>query len=263
MSLNAVVASGPIEFFDGNRQYFVPLSALYFDNGAIKADHWGVYIQSGFAKAALDSWLAYLVAQRLVSPAASPAAVPAFTIEAVDAGGMGNFITIDFEHIDATNLTADVTVTATETYTLLTPTTIGSVIGTVAGGGTRPGLVFAVLGSSPTMPTATSGTALDPKTGTLDIGGAITLQAKGSSTNPTTITIKDVDATATTFTLIATWSLSVPKVDLKTLNTTFGYVITVTPASPTLAPAAGSITLAGGTDAASAIKSKATVLASV
>jgi hypothetical protein len=271
-----VLGSAPIDITDPatGRQYSIPLRSLYFDGstGQIKADHWPEYGAGspGF-KSAVDGWLGYLVKQSLLVSGTAPPPQPAFSIKARDTGSTGNFVTVKFESIVVDkntpgNTTADVTVTETDTYTGLTAATVGNVIGTSAGGGSQPGLVF-VASNNPTLPGAASGGKLQSagvgKPFQFDFGGAFTVQAKRDDPEAanTQVDVKDIDTNAKTFTLTAVWQKKASGVKLSDLNTKFGYEIVVTaPAGGFAPPAQGTVTLTGGSDAMAAAAAQATVV---
>jgi len=271
-----VLGSAPVDITDAStgRLFSIPLSSLYFDGstGQIKADHWPEYGSgSGSFKKAVDGWLAYLVKQSLLVSGTAPPPQPAFSIKARDTGSTGNFVTVDFENITVDkntpgNTTADVIVTETDNYTGLNAATVGNVIGTSAGGGSRPGLVF-VASNNPTLPGAASGGKLQSagagKPFQFDFGGAFTVQAKHDEAEAvnTQVDVKDIDTNAKTFTLTAVWQKKALGVKLSDLGTKFAYEIVVTPPAGGFAPpASGPVTLTGGSDAIAAAPAQATVV---
>jgi len=277
MANRPVLGSGPIDISDANfgRQLSIPLTSLYFDDqGTIKADQWPEY-GSGTAqfKKNVDGWLSYLSKQSLLSPGKAPTAKPAFQIGARDPGSTGNFITVEFRNVVPDtkvpgNTTADVTVTETDTYTLLTPDTLEKVIGKSSGGGSKPGLVFLAT-ATPILPAAGGGDLKSAGVGKpfiFDFAGAFTVQSKHDEADAalTNVKISAIDPVAKTFTLIATWKKTAPAVKLSDLGTTFGYELTVTPPKGVFSdpPAAGTVTLTGGSDpiSVSAVKAQATVV---
>lgn len=151
-----VVANGPVAFSDGSgRAFSIPLSLLDFDaNGAIRAERWPLYLAH---QALLDVWLPYLQAQGVISEGEAAAPVEAMIITAKQAGAAGNTILLTIDNVrpnpaDNTIIIFDATVTETSSYTGLTPATIKTVLGSVAGGGERPGLVFVSSAGDPQLP---------------------------------------------------------------------------------------------------------------
>jgi hypothetical protein len=110
----------------------------------------------------------------------------------------------------------------------------------------------------------------DPATKDIDknagAGVAFTVSAKSSGADGalTKATIKDIDSNANTFTLVATWAKTATGIQVTAVQTSFDYELTVSaPAGGKLAvPAAGTITLSGGTDAAAASSAAALIPAS-
>jgi hypothetical protein len=138
------LGGSPVAFTDINgNQREIPLSQLYFDTHGINATNWPPYYSY---KPTVDSWLAYLVAQGLLVPGTQPAGKPALVIAAREAGAAGNAVTVTFANptpnADPKAATVDVTVTARQSWSLLTATSLETVLGTGPTTGTQPGLVF-------------------------------------------------------------------------------------------------------------------------
>ncbi|HEY6390954.1 MAG TPA: hypothetical protein VIX89_06740 [Bryobacteraceae bacterium] len=261
--------NGPIEFMDRDtgKQVSIPLSAVYFDGSAVKAEG-DIYNQY---KAAADDWLKYLASTGLLVADATPPAQPAMVISAASPGRNGNHIQITFSNFtpdaNPANTTFNVLVAETDTYTGLTLATIQQVLGSVAGGGTDPGLVF-VPGATPAvMPGVVTDLPLmgDPATVKLPDGhggDSFSVTAKGTGPDGalTKVTIKDPNTGAGTFTLIANWSKPKSAIKVADIQTNFAYEIAVAaPATGTLLPPApGTVTLSGGADAESHAATKAT-----
>lgn len=282
-----VLGSGPIDISVGGKQYSFPLSAFYFD------DKGAIQINSSFLPAVPDSnlnnalplWLNYLVNQALLSPGQTPTPQPAFSIQALDPGSTGNFISVKLANVNAAkpvpNSTVDITVTETDTYSGLTLDTLDKVIGTSSGGGSRPGLVFLAskipkntplpAGPVPISPTSTTPPANPGDSYQFTFGvspNTFSLQAKhpGVEGQFTTVTITKIEADGKTFTMVAEWKkpqqTGVKLSDLAdSTKTPFAYELVITPPSGgfTVAPAAGTITLAGGIDAQPSANAQATV----
>jgi hypothetical protein len=275
MASSPAVANGPISFTDKNAcQASLPLSDVYFEGNKIKAKG-AIYTTN---KTLLDLLLAHLAKVGAIVAGSAPAAQPVMVIKAKNPGSNGNWIQVQFKDFDNSTASApkfNVMVTETDTYSELTPGTAQKVLGSATAGGTCPGLVV-VPGAAP------AATAL-PKAGTyalagagaaqaatVDIplnaggGNAFTLQAKavGEDGALTSVEIKDVDATASTFTLVASWKKETStKIGAGDVGTTFSYEIVVSaPEGGALgAPAAATVTLSGGADAAAAVQASATV----
>lgn len=269
MAQKPASSSGPVQITDSvGKQLVIPLTALYFnDQGQIKADKWPLYTSQPALQAPIDKWLSYLVRQGLVAPGDVPPPLPAFTVEARDAGANGNAITIEIDNVTPDTATpghstADVTVTETDTYAGLTPSNLAATIGTLSAAGTRPGLVRLAT-SSPALPAAVEGD-LAGSPPAFAAGTAFTLQSKVDDAEALTthVVIKDVNTGQNSFTLVATWTKSVTGMQIDDLDSEFGYVVQLvgTVSAP---PAEGTVTLVGGADPLSvaAAKAKGTVLA--
>jgi hypothetical protein len=200
-------------------------------------------------------------------------------VKAKDAGATGNTIRLVTTNVRevAGNQVFDMTVTETDTYTGLTPATIKNVIGSSAGGGQSPGLVFVSSAGTPDLPAAVTdlplimtsppgnATAIVEKT---DTTMAFELSAKADDVDGenTKVTIKDVNTAAGTFTLVAVWSKTVTGLQPGGVAaaTNFGYEITTAipvGATALAVPAPGSVTLSGGADAQGPQKASAVLAA--
>jgi hypothetical protein len=274
----AVLANGPVGFTDTGQQKVIPLPDLYFDitSGAIKADKWPPYKTSSNQafKDSIDAWLQHLVlnGDLVKDRAESPPA--AMLITAKDAGASGNSIIIVVSNVrDDTatppNKIFDMSLTETDTYTGLTPTTITDVLGTTAGGGKKPGLVFVSSAAAPVLPAPGANPLVgDPATVTIDKAdttpGAFDVTAKRGGVDGalTVVTIKDV--VGQTFTLVAVWTKSANGIAAAAVATQFAYEINVS-APPgggaILAPAPGTLVLSGGADAQGPAAASAVVAA--
>ncbi len=258
MARTPALFNGPIDFTDpaSGKQISLPLSSIYFDGSSIKAEG-GLYTEN---QTVADPWLAYLSNSRLVVPDESPPAKPAMALTATNAGSSGNLIQITFSNFQPAAAPADTkfdaVVTEVDTYTGLKPSTIQDVLGATGGAGKQPGLVF-VSAVSTDLPAPIVAGKLTGTPASLDIpknggGNAFTLQAKagGADGALTTITIKDVNVPQSTFTLVATWTRTEKGIKASDMSK-FSYEIQVAaPNGATLtAPAPGTITLSGGSDA--------------
>jgi hypothetical protein len=261
-----VLGGSPVAFTDttGN-QHEIPLSQLFIDENGINATNWPPYYTY---RTTVDPWLSYLVAQQLLQPGAVPSGKPALIISAREAGAAGNAVSAIFAkptpNADPNAATVDVTVSGQQSWSLLTAASLLSVLGTGPGTGSQPGLVFLVAPppAAGTMPVAGTVTA----TGTLPEfvvpkqggGTAFTLEALFHSAADTadaallTVTVKDVDATNNSFSLVVNWTKSHAAAALHDLVNANPFAFLVSFAAPSGGligpPNAGTITLQGGTD---------------
>ena len=260
----AVLANGPIGFTDSGQQKAIPLPDLYFDaSGLIKADKWPPYNSSTAAlKNSIDAWLQHLVRNGDLVKDTQQTPAAAMVITAKDPGAAGNSIKIVVSNVredvaNPPNKIFDVTVTETDTYTGLTPATIKDLLGTAAGGGQKPGLVFISSAAAPVLPAAGANPlSTDPAKATINKADAtpgafdVTAKRGGVDGALTVVTIKDV--VGQTFTLVAVWTKSANGILPAAFSTQFAYEIVVS-APPgggaLLVPAPGTLVLAGGADA--------------
>jgi hypothetical protein len=224
----------------------------------------------------LDLLLDYYAKAGLLKPGAKPPIKPVLKIFAKQAGSTGNTIQVQFSgfnYSDPLHPTFDAQASETDIYPGLTPATIQTVLGSSPTNGQRPGLVFLPdpapaegalpkAGSYP--PEGETAAKVDIPLNTGDGGVAFTLQARedGQDGEITQVEIKDVDPTASTFTLVASWEKSAAKILVDALGGTFTYLIAVesTEAGGELkTPAPGTITLSGGSDATTAWQASAIV----
>lgn len=259
-----VVANGPISFSDTDGLAFsIPLSILYVDdNGTIKADSWPPYDEY---QSLIDPWLAYLQEQGLIRQGEASAPVTAMIVKAKTTGAAGNTILLEINNLhpdpaDNSVTLFDVTVTENNTYSGLSPATLKAMLGTAAGGGEKPGLVFVSSAGDPEMPKAGSyplmsgagNTAASVEVPNADESATafkVSARSKGAEGNRTTVTIEDVTATA--FTLVAEWTKTSANLKPGDVAGSFDYEITVDPPQDgaLATPAAGDYTLNGGVDA--------------
>jgi hypothetical protein len=264
MARTPALTNGPVEFTDSKgNQVSLPLSSIFFDGNTIHAEG-PLYTAN---QAAADDWLTYLAKIGEIVPDANPPSKTAMVIQAKAAGSTGNLIQVQFSNLDDTDpndVKFDAAVTETDTYTQLTPGTVQAALAA------QPGLV-SVPGSPATelpKPGAYALAVSAPNTpASVDIpknsgaGNAFTVQARTDAADGalTQVTIKDV--TATTFTLVAAWKKTATQITAANVGATFDYEITVSaPTGGALsAPAAGTVTLSGGSDAAPANEASAVV----
>jgi hypothetical protein len=276
MAIAPAIASGPIFFLDTatGRQVSLPLRDVFFDTGVITATG-SIYTAY---QALLDTLLPHLASTGQIVPGPPPPVNPVMVIRAKQAGAKGNFIVVDFgdfDYTDPTNPEFNVSIDETDTYTGLTPATVQQVLGSAAGGGTSSGLVFVpnpapvatALPQAGTYPLLMQGPAAEvtiPLNG--GPGDAFTVQARenGADGALTSVEINDVNLSASTFTLVASWSKDTSsRITAADVETEFAYEIEVDPpaggGATVGAPAPGTVILSGGADAAAAQLASATV----
>jgi hypothetical protein len=247
------VADGPIAFLtDDGQQVLIPLSAISFDANGVK---------STFNYDGLQAWLNYLVTQGRITPGPAPAAAEAMVFEAAVAGIEGNDILVEVEAVSTT--TVRITVTETHVaeglnFKVGDDNFVGKVLAS--------GLVHVKTGFAGTAtddPDKTTMITTSDKTWDIKKGANVlmTLEAHsggaGIEKGTMTISIDQVDTTAHTFRLGATWKSTpitvVAPGDLDTTKsplTDLGFAVKVKkPASAPLAlPAPGAVMLRGGAE---------------
>jgi hypothetical protein len=260
------LGGSPVAFTDDSgNQREIPLTQLYFDSDGINASHWPPYYSY---KPIVDPWLAWLVAQGMLVPGDQPAGKPALVIAAREAGAAGNALSVTFAsptpNADPKASTVDVTVVARQNWSLLTAASLDSVLGAAPGTGTQPGLVFL------TEPAPEAGTI--PVEGTVKAAGnpakfaipkdgggtAFTLEALFNSDADAadaallTVSVANVNATRSAFSLIVGWTKSQKAVSLDDLSNKnpFGFLMSFAAPDGGLIgpPNAGTIALQGGAD---------------
>ena len=271
MADTPATAMGPLEFTDEGRQFVIPLSALYFDSGALKTSS-PLYAKH---KHALDGWLNYLQSNGLVTPAPVAPPAPAMVITAADTGSTGNDIVISFSNVhedQSHNTVFDATLTHIDTYAGLAADTVADVLGTSPTNGSRPGLVYVSSGGTPTQPENGSYPMSGGPPAEVDIsdgqsGTAFSLTTRSSDAESANtvveITAADDASNPDTFTLTARWAKSAVGIQASDLQTEFGTEITVAapPGGQLEAPAPGTVSLRGGSDAAGPTAASVTVSA--
>jgi len=278
----AVIGNGPIGFTDTNgKQQSIPLSLLYFDNGVVKANKWGLYEDN---KAVVDALLKSQVAGEFLKPAPASPPKPAMILKAAIPGAKGNTIQVTFSNIVAgatppASSTFDAEITAKATYAGLSfepesPSFIGKVLGVGAKPGTSPGLVRVKepAPSAAIQPKAftTSKKLTDgggsPKfslsVDTETTGKTLDLEAwkDGAAGDNIQVSIPAVNPGAKTFTLVVEWTQ--PKItSIKLTDLPAGvklqgvdFVVEVSPPAGGFGiPTPGTIALSGGVDATGAL----------
>ncbi len=261
MAYYSVAGTGPVSFVDVNQnQLEIPLNEIFVTPNGVDASSWPHF---GANSTLVPALLAQLVSQGAIAASTTPSTPPSMTATAAQTGTGGNSITISFASPSPAAGTVDITVTAKEVYKDLTPANIGTTLGSTAAGaeglvyvsdpgtGEMPGTVTAAkIGAGPAFDLAVPEGADATKTAfTL----AATSQDPAADAQLITIDIvPDAGAPPTTFTLTASWTKTQTAVSLSSLATAasnpFAYLVTFSGHSGPL-PAAGSITLKGGTSA--------------
>jgi hypothetical protein len=272
------LGGSPVAFTDDNgNQREIPLSQLYFDsNGNINATGWKPY---STYQSIVDPWLTYLVAQKLLTQGPVPAAKAALAISAREGGAAGNAVSVTFANpmpnTDPNAATVDVTVSANQSWLKLRAENLAGVLGTGPGTGSQPGLVFlkAPAPSPGTMPAAgpVAATGTPPEFAISKQGGGTAFMLEPLYTDADaallSVTVKDIDATNNSFSLVVNWTKSKAGVSLHDLLDTnanpFAYLVTfAAPAGGLIGPPnAGTVTLQGGADSRTSPEVTATATA--
>jgi hypothetical protein len=267
-----VIGTGPIAFTINGAHLTIPLGALSLVNGSIAAGAWPPYAAADAAgKAAIDTWLGYLLKQQELTAAAVAPPGPSFTLKAANPGSSGDAITVKITHVTVgdpkSDTEIDAEVSVTNVYADLKPETIADILGTAPGAGSHPGLVYVKsIASPPTMPGDLATTALGnpPSVDVKDAAAAatsFTLAAPGDGGHPDTFDAKiDVNAAKTAFTLTINWKKTKATVKLSGFNAEFGYVVACLPPPGGFSsdPVVGTIKLSGGTDPSTSTATNAT-----
>ncbi|HVZ53968.1 MAG TPA: hypothetical protein VG986_18510 [Pseudolabrys sp.] len=238
----------------------IALSALTYSQGAITISGWTA--PDSDAQTAAQNWANYLLGEGELAPVPPVTTAPgvAFLLEAAHPGAMSSNVSVTISGVTKRNppdaSTLDMSVSVTNKYTGLKLETLGSTIGTTAGGGSAPGLVFLSSADPPTdlpvksaSPVAMSGAT--PKadiaagtgtaftlTGVADIGPGITF----------TVAVPN-DPVAGVFEIDVTWSLSVTNKRPSELPALFQSVVKITaPPAGFGAPVEDTYPLQGGAD---------------
>lgn len=272
MAIYQALGAGPVSFLDGNQnQQELPLSAVFFTANGLDAS--ASPLNTAANQAVITALLQQMAAQGYLSPGAQPISPPSLEITALQAGPMGNSISVVFSNPSTSAGTIDIEVTATEVYPGVTPATLHEALGTSAA--TATGLVYFVSGNGnmPEALTKTIGAGFElavPEAADTTITAftiAATNQSDAAEADKVTITVAPASgANPTSFTLTASWSATATGVTLQSLLNTnpFAYLVSITGQSGPL-PAAGTVTLKGGAAASGAnpaVAASASVLAS-
>jgi hypothetical protein len=255
MAYFSVAGTGPVSFVDGNfNQLEIPLNQIFVTPNGLDASSWPHFSLNAEVVSAL---LGQLAAQGAISASTTPSSPPSLTATAVQAGPMGNSITIDFSSPVAAAGTVTIKVTATEVYKNVDPTSISTTLGSTAaaaeglvyvsdpGTGGMPGNLSGSIGAGPdfdiVVPEADDNSKTAFKLAATSQDPAADAQLIGISIVP------DAGSPATTFTLTVSWTKTETDVTLSSLTTTnpYKYLVTFSGQSGPL-PEAGSISLKNG-----------------
>jgi hypothetical protein len=244
------LGTGPVSFLDQHQnQQEIPLSAIVFDANGVDASQWPGYSAN---QDLIKALLTQMVSAGLLAPNTQTPLTPGLTIQAVQSGISGNSTSVTFADPTASQGTMTITVAGTEVYPGLTPTTIGTALGTTASAATGLVYVQSVASGNPMPQTPFSGsisgsseTCAVPEAGSA--GDAFTLAATDSAYTGISISIM-LDSSGTTFTLTVSGSKTVKGVTVANLGTTnpFSLLVTFTVAPSAPPPASATVTLTGG-----------------
>ena len=272
MAIYQALGAGPVSFVDENlNQQELPLSAVFFTANGLDAST--SPLNTAANQGVITALLQLMAAQGYLAPGSQPLSPPTLEFTAVQAGPMGNTISIVISNPSPSLGKVDIEVTATEVYAGLAPADLEAALGSSAA--TATGLVYFVSGSG-NMPAAGSKPipagfevafleAADATATAFTV--AATNQSDAAAAEKVTVAVTPGSgASPTTFDLTVSWSASATGVTLGSLLTTnpFAYLVSVTGQSGPL-PAAGTVTLKGGAAASGAnpaVAASASLLAS-
>jgi hypothetical protein len=249
------LGTGPVSFLDGNQsQQEIPLSAISFGPSGPDASAWPHYIAN---KTVVDALLKQMVLQGLLVQGTQTVASPSLTVTAATAGTAGNMITVTFSSPSASAGTVTVAVNATEVYPGLTPAALSTALAPSAAASTALVFLSSQAAGNP-MPAAFTGAITGPGF-TLVVPDAASAPAftVGATDQSYTVNITVAldppkPSSPQTFTLTATGTKTAAGVTLATLQgATNPFELLVTFSGPTGGPlpAAGAVTLHGGSAA--------------
>ena len=262
MAYFQALGTGPISFVDANQsQQELPLTSVFFSPNGVDASAAPLFGDNAAATptnaAILTALLPRLVSQGFLAAGAQAVTPAAMTATAVQAGAMGNSITVQFASPSASAGTVAVTVTATEVYEGLTMTAgaLGTALGETQA--TATGLVYLLTES-------TDGQIPEPGSVGLNTSSQFPVQEAADNTKtaftlvPTTVAADasllgvtiapDASNPLTAFTLTVSWTKTaiVSLASLLTNSTNpFAYLVAFSGTSGPL-PVAGKVTLGGG-----------------
>ena len=277
------MGSGPVVFCtDDGKQIQVPLSLIYFENGAV-----GTSRPNDASSANLLGWLQYLASRGRIVPGATSPAKTALVFKATDPGAYGNNITITAAAVvpATTPRRIDLTVALTDRYPNLKLADLAhldDLMGTAAARGSKPGLlrVKPPLPANAVLPTAGEKPEADrtpvagvtpPANWTLSGTGADALVLEPSMPGDpfdegTTVVRVEAGAAANSVTLVVTWFATVRNLaatdNFATKLDPFRLLVKLgdTPADGFTLPGDGTVSLSGGSDRADAVAATATLL---
>lgn len=266
-----VLGMSPIRFTDAKGSFaLLPLDEFWFDAAGAPHGSGTVYAQNS---AALDALLKELTADGALQPDVTPAPNAAMVVSAKQAGSSGNNISVTFANIrpdpaTAGNTLYDATGQEVDTYDLQ-PSTIKAVLGTSAGSGTSPGLVYLSAGggatslpaAGPLNPLQKSGTGpyqFDLPANAAGGGTAFTVVARDGGSDGgqyLSVQVRNVDPTSSKFTLVVSFKKQLTiasPADINNDTKGLGYLIAAADsAGGSLGiPVAGTTRLLGGVDKA-------------
>jgi hypothetical protein len=262
MAYFQALGTGPISFVDANQsQQELPLTSVFFSPNGVDASAAPLFGDNAAATptnaAILTALLPRLVSQGFLAAGTQAVTPAAMTATAVQAGAMGNSITVQFASPSASAGTVAVTVTATEVYEGLTMTAgaLGTALGETQA--TATGLVYLLTES-------TDGQIPEPGSVGLNTSSQFPVQEAADNTKtaftlvPTTVAADasllgvtiapDASNPLTAFTLTVSWTktATVSLASLLTNSTNpFAYLVAFSGTSGPL-PVAGKVTLGGG-----------------
>jgi len=248
--------TSPVTFVDANQsQQQLPLSEIYFTPGGVDASMAPLYSGNSTAsptnKAILDVLLSRLVSEGYLAPGTSSLSM---TIAAVQAGALQYAISVSFANPTDTGA-VDVTVSATQTVTGVTPGGLTAILGSTASASTSLAWVSGTENAK--MPANVSQKA---------IGASLAVEAADNSetafTLETTLPGSDAqlveatlaqDVSGTTYTVTLSWTKTATAITMASLlsQNPFSYLVTVSGVSGP-PPASGTVELTGGAAASGA-----------
>lgn len=245
MTAVSVLGSGPVAITSADGSHLtVPLNALKYDGGAVTVSNWPPPPKVDHGENALAAaWATYMVNQGELSPDNSVPLLsgPAFYVEAVVPGSLGDSITLTISNVKpatpAAMTTLDLDVDITDIYLLQTTAGLKGTIGIAPGGGSEPGLVYAIDGSSPLSDLPKKATASMKGTPSQavfkDAGGTTVLTLAAPSDGGADIFDASIDGVTPlpapgTFTLSTHWKKTVAGKTLADMAVAFAAVIKIT-----------------------------------
>lgn len=256
----SLLGTGPVAITTAQGAHLtIPLSALSYDGSAITITGWPPVPGA-------QDWVDYLFAEGQLLPFTPVGKAPpgnAFLVEATHPGLFSNAITLTISNVKPLNppnmTTMDILVSVENDYPGLTKASLGEKIGTAAGGGSEPGLIYLSSADPPAdlpdkspTPVAMTGT---PAHADIAGGGgtAFTLGGVADIGADITYTVEVPAApVGDAFDLKVVWSKSVANKTLADHAPLFASIIKITaPPGGFGVPKADTYTLQNGADAGS------------